>query len=62
LVLANILLPLSTPLNGHCAPTDMQVFQHDAFFTAPDQPPPRYGYKKHGDRLYAVSGPPAFQK
>jgi ectoine hydroxylase-related dioxygenase (phytanoyl-CoA dioxygenase family) len=46
----------------HCAPTDMQVFQHDAFFTAPDQPPPRYGYKKHGDRLYAVSGPPAFQK
>lgn len=46
----------------HCAPTDMQVYQHDAFFSAPMQPPARYGFKKCGDRLFAVSGTPAFQK
>jgi phytanoyl-CoA hydroxylase len=46
----------------HCAPVDMQVHQHDAFFSAPNEPRPRYGFQSWRDRLFAVSGQPNFQK
>lgn len=45
----------------HCAPVDLQVYQHHAFFTADEPPPPRYGFKSYGGRQYAIAGEPAFQ-
>lgn len=42
----------------HCAPIDVQVHQHDKFFThqGPAAPPDRYGYFERFGRSFAVSG------
>jgi hypothetical protein len=45
----------------HCAPVDVQVHQHEAFFTSDAAPPPRYGYGTFEHRKYALTGDPAFQ-
>jgi len=45
----------------HCAPTDVQVYQQDVFFTADSQPPSRYGFREFRGRRYAVAGRPYFQ-
>lgn len=45
----------------HCAPVDIQVHQHVAFFTSDAEPPARYGFKQFRDRAYADAGEPAFQ-
>jgi phytanoyl-CoA hydroxylase len=46
----------------HCAPEDIQVHQHDAFFqNYSDTPPPkRYGFTSFGDRKIALAGEVAF--
>jgi ectoine hydroxylase-related dioxygenase (phytanoyl-CoA dioxygenase family) len=46
----------------HCAPVDIQVHQHDRFFThRGDAPPPdRYGYIAKLGRQFAVSGETAY--
>jgi ectoine hydroxylase-related dioxygenase (phytanoyl-CoA dioxygenase family) len=45
----------------HCAPIDVQVYQQDVFFTADNQPPPRYGFREFRERQYAMAGRPCFQ-
>jgi len=45
----------------HCAPVDLQVYQHNSFFMADTQPPPRYGFREFRGRRYAVAGRPSFQ-
>jgi hypothetical protein len=42
----------------HCSPMDVQVHQHDRFFTHNDSSPPsdRYGYFERFGRPVAVSG------
>lgn len=42
----------------HCSPVNVQVHQHDAFFShiGPEAPPPRYGYREENGRKFAVSG------
>jgi phytanoyl-CoA hydroxylase len=46
----------------HCAPVDVQVFQHDRFFSHwDDEPPPdRYGYRRAGGRRVALAGDVAY--
>jgi hypothetical protein len=46
----------------HCAPVNVQVHQHDAFFShmGPESPPPRYGYREDNGRKIAVAGEIAF--
>jgi phytanoyl-CoA hydroxylase len=46
----------------HCSPVNVQVHQHDAFFShiGPDAPPPRYVYREGNGRKIAVSGKVAF--
>jgi ectoine hydroxylase-related dioxygenase (phytanoyl-CoA dioxygenase family) len=46
----------------HCAPADVQVFQHDAFFlhAGPDAPPSRYGYLERHGRKFAQAGDIAY--
>lgn len=46
----------------HCAPVDIQVFQHDRFFTytMEQQPPPRYGFVEKEGRKVAWAGETAF--
>lgn len=46
----------------HCAPVNVQVHQHDAFFlhVGPELPPPRYGYSEHHGRKFAAAGEVAF--
>ena len=46
----------------HCAPKEMQVHQHDAFFTheGPEPPPPRYGFNEVDGRSVASAGDVAF--
>ena len=46
----------------HCAPVDVQVHQHDAFFShrGPEPPAPRYGYREINGRKVAVAGEVAF--
>jgi hypothetical protein len=45
----------------HCAPSTMQVYQHDIFFTADAQPPRRYGFREFRGRQVALVGEPVFQ-
>jgi ectoine hydroxylase-related dioxygenase (phytanoyl-CoA dioxygenase family) len=48
----------------HCAPADLQVYQHDVFFMHPDDappPPPRYGFLQMNSRSVAAAGDTAFQ-
>lgn len=46
----------------HCSPVNVQVHQHDAFFThiGPVAPPLRYGYRENNGRKIALSGEVAF--
>lgn len=46
----------------HCAPRDVQVHQHDAFFTHQDSAPPapRYGFDELHGRSVGVTGETAF--
>ena len=46
----------------HCAPEDVQVHQHDRFFThkGPEAPPARYGLFDSFERKVAASGETAF--
>ncbi len=46
----------------HCAPANVQVHQHDAFFAhlGPEPPAPRYGYRNANGRKIAVAGEIAF--
>jgi ectoine hydroxylase-related dioxygenase (phytanoyl-CoA dioxygenase family) len=46
----------------HCSPVNVQVHQHDAFFShmGPEAPPPRYGYREDNGRKFAVSGEVGF--
>ena len=46
----------------HCAPVDVQVHQHDRFFThsGAGAPPDRYGYFERFGRPFAVSGEVAY--
>ena len=46
----------------HCAPTDVQVHQHDRFFShqGDTPPPPRYGFREAFGRKIAVAGDVAF--
>lgn len=46
----------------HCAPVNVQVHQHNAFFShkGPNAPPPRYGYIDYNNRKLALSGEVAF--
>jgi hypothetical protein len=46
----------------HCAPANVQVHQHDAFFShlGPEPPAPRYGYRETNGRKIAVAGEIAF--
>lgn len=47
----------------HCAPEAAQVYQQDVFFAhhAARPPPPRYGFRRYGDRKVALAGKTAFQ-
>ena len=46
----------------HCAPVDVQVYQHEAFFThvGSEPPAPRYGYRAANGRKVAIAGEIAF--
>lgn len=46
----------------HCAPVDIQVHQHDRFFThhKQDAPPDRYGFVDRGGRRVALAGDVGF--
>jgi ectoine hydroxylase-related dioxygenase (phytanoyl-CoA dioxygenase family) len=47
----------------HCAPSNVQVYQHEQFFLNNKQEtlPQRYGYIKSGDRNIALAGDTAYQ-
>lgn len=47
---------------AHCAPSSVQVYQHEQFFLNRDQVPlqQRYGYKKWGKRNVALAGDVAY--
>jgi len=62
-------LPANNPMASrwsvvfHCAPAQVQVHQHEAFFRnagRTDPPPPRYGFRTAYGRKVAVAGEVAF--